>query len=250
MRTQLAPQPRKKGRSSLFYTISIIGLMAALIGFSKTFFLPMATGEFKAPIAVHMHGFFAFTWVILFVIQTSLIRKNNYKAHRRLGIVGFISALGVTITLVPVALFATHKELAQGLGLTAHSTLLGVITSGLLFFALVITALYYRHRPENHKRLMLLATIVVLWPAWFRFRHFFPGVPNPEVWFALVLADSLIVMSWIWEKIQSGKIHPVLKYVGAFVILEQTFEVSIFDSPAWRNVATWVYHLLTWLPFF
>lgn len=205
----------------------------------------MATGGFKAPIEVHIHGFFTFSWVILFVIQTYLIRKNSYSTHRRLGVVGFISALGLTITLVPVALFAVQKELSQGLGLTAYSTLLGVLTSGILFLTLVMIALYHRHHPESHKRYMLLATIVVLWPAWFRFRHFFPGVPNPEIWFALVLADSLIVMSWIWEKVESGNIHPVIKYAGTFVILEQTFEVMAFDSQVWRNVAIWVYQLLT-----
>jgi hypothetical protein len=92
---------------------------------------------------------------------------------------------------------------------------------------------------------MLLATIVVLWPAWFRLRHYFPSVPRPEIWFALVLADSLIVVSWIWEKIKFGKVHPVMKYVGLFIIVEQTFEVWAFDSVTWRLLSKWTYQLFT-----
>lgn len=48
-----------------------------------------------------------------------------------------------------------------------------------MFTGLVAAGLINRRRPEVHKRLMLLATLLILWPAWFRFRHFFPGVPRP-----------------------------------------------------------------------
>lgn len=113
-----------------------------------------------------------------------------------------------------------------------------------MFFCLVLASILKRNVPDAHKRLMLLATIVVLWPAWFRFRHYFPAVPRPEIWFALVLADSLIIISWIWDKCKNGKVHPVLKYVGLFIILEQTFEVVAYDSSLWRQTAKWIYKLL------
>ena len=116
--------------------------------------------------------------------------------------------------------------------------------SGIMFFTLVLVGTLKRRVPESHKRLMLLATIVVLWPAWFRFRHYFPSVPRPEIWFALVLAYSLIIFAWIWDKLKNGLVHPILKYVGLFIILEQTFEVFAFDSPIWRQIAKWSYGLL------
>ena len=91
---------------------------------------------------------------------------------------------------------------------------------------------------------MLLATIVVLWPAWFRFRHYFPSVPRPDIWFAFVLADSLIIFAWIWDKIKNGNIHPVLKWVGLFIILEQSFEVVAFDSLMWRTIGKLIYNAI------
>jgi hypothetical protein len=58
-----------------------------------------------------------------------------------------------------------------------------------------------------------------------------------------VLADSLIIISWIWDKVKNGSIHPVLTYMGLFIIIEQTFEVIAFDQPAWRAFAKWIYNL-------
>lgn len=231
-------------KPSFFFVMAMIGLLAALTGFTKTFILPMAAGTFTAPPVIHIHGAFAFAWILLFVIQNALIHFRKYHIHRVLGMTGLFIAAGVVITMVPAGLYAVHKELKQGLGHTAYSGLLGVITSGILFFALVIAGIVNRNKPAFHKRYMLLATIVVLWPAWFRFRHYFPSVPRPEIWFALVLADSLIVVSWIWDKLKNGTIHPVLKYAGTFIILEQTFELMAFDSAAWRVVAKWVYDLV------
>jgi len=136
------------------------------------------------------------------------------------------------------------RELGRGVGEAAYSTLIGSITSALMFFLLVLIGILNRNNSESHKRFMLLATIVVLWPAWFRFRHYFPSVPRPDIWFAVVLADSLIVFSWIWDRIKNGRVHPVLKYAGLFIILEHTFEVLAFDSAAWRYIAKWLYYIL------
>jgi hypothetical protein len=235
---------KKKKPLSFFSVIAIIGLAAVLIGFGKTFIVPTVEGTFKAPIIVHIHGAFAFTWILLFLLQTFLIHYGKYSIHRTLGIFGFLVALGVTITLIFVGKYVVTRDLRQGIGDFSYSNLPGVITSALMYFGLVLSGILTRKNSPVHKRFMLLATIVVLWPAWFRFRHYFPSVPRPDIWFALVLADSLIIVAWIWDKNRNGKIHPVLKWVGLFIILEQSFEVLAFDSPIWRSVGKWIYYAI------
>jgi uncharacterized membrane protein len=79
----------KTSRSSFFLVMSLVWLFAVLVRFAKTFIIPVAAGSFKAPFSIHLHGAFAFGWVILFVIQTSLIRFKNYRLHMSLGIFGF-----------------------------------------------------------------------------------------------------------------------------------------------------------------
>ncbi|MEO6405026.1 MAG: hypothetical protein ABIO32_06020 [Ferruginibacter sp.] len=234
----------RKKKPSFFLIIAIVGLLAVLIGFAKTFIIPVATNSFSAPLLIHIHGAFAFGWIILFLTQASLIHFHKYKKHQTLGFLGLFISAGVMITMIPTGVYVVQRDLRQGFGESAYSSLLGVITSGIMFFSLVVAGILKRRVPESHKRLMLLATIVVLWPAWFRFRHYFPSVSRPEIWFALVLADSLIIIAWIWDKLRNGFVHPILKYVGLFIISEQTFEVFAYDSLIWRQIAKWSYSLL------
>lgn len=233
----------QKRLPSFFLIMSFVGLLAAIIGFGKTFFLPVANGTFNAPFVIHLHGALAFAWVILFVFQPALIRSENYRLHQYLGVLGLLIAAGISVTMIPAGIFVVDRDLNQGLGEFAYSSLLGVVTSGILFLTLVLAGIVNRKRPQTHKRLMLLATIVVLWPAWFRFRHYFPSVPRPDIWFGLVLADSLIIISWIWDRIRNGSIHPVFKYVGTFIIIEQSMEVALFGTPAYQSAAKWLYSL-------
>jgi hypothetical protein len=234
-----------KRTPSFFLVIGLVGVFAVLTGFAKTFILPVSAGNFKAPPVIYIHGAFAFGWIILFVTQTFLIHFNNYRIHMTLGIVGIFIALGVALTMIPAGLYAVEKELKQGLGDTAISGIVGTCISALMFFSIVLAGIIYRNKPETHKRLMLLATILVLWPAWFRFRHYFPSIPRPDIWFAVVLADSLIVISWIRDKLVNGRIHPVLGYIGTIIMAEHIFEVIMFDSNSWRVVAKHIYGLIS-----
>ena len=234
----------KKKIPSFFIFIAIVGLLAVLIGFGKTFIIPTANGTFSAPAIIHIHGAFAFSWILLFLIQTSLIHYRRYNLHQTLGILGVFIAAGVMVTMILVGKYVVFRDLGKGLGEVSYSSIIGDITSALIFFAFVILGILKRKEASAHKRFMLLATIVVLWPAWFRFRHYFPAIPRPDIWFAIVLADSLIIIAWIWDKLRNGSIHPVLKYGGAFIILEQTFEVIAYGSPVWRSAAKWIYSIL------
>jgi hypothetical protein len=146
--------------------------------------------------------------------------------------------------MLPTGLFQVNRDLSKGLGETAVSQIVGIVTTALMFSILVGAGFVFRKKPKVHKRLMLLATIVLLWPAWFRFRHYFPSVPRPDIWFGVVLADSLILMSWIADKLTYGKIHPVLFFGGLLIIAEHVFEVLTFDSYSWRVVARTIYQAL------
>ena len=241
---KVTTRSKRPVKPTYFLIMAIIGVFAAFIGFGKTFFLPVSQGSFKAPVSVHIHGFFAFAWITLFLVQTVLTRRRNYKLHIKLGLVGLFTALGVFVTLFSIGRFTVDKQLADGVHLWDYNDLIGVITGAFIFIALVIAGLVNRKRPAYHKRYLLLATIVVLWPAWFRFRHYFPDVPYPEYWFALVLPYSLIVIAWICDWILYHKIHPVLLWIGSFIIVEQVSEQLMYGSSNWQKAAKWLYTTL------
>jgi hypothetical protein len=231
--------------ASVFYVgMALLGLAVALAGFSKTFFAPIVAGTFNAPLVVHLHGAAAFAWVLLFLLQPTLISAGRYDIHRWTGVFGTAIALAVAVTGVPVGLYVVERDLAAGLGPTAVSSLLGVITAMTVFLVLVAAGVAFRSRPAAHKRLMLLATIVVLWPAWFRLRHWFPDVPRPEIWFGVVAAYSLVPIAMLRDRLVEGRVHPVWWWVGLPVVAEQATEAFLFDRGPWRAVASALHSLL------
>src|SRR5688500_3572782 len=184
----------KRKKSSFYLLIGIIGLLAVVVGFFTTYIKPTLRGDFAAPVVVHIHGAFAFGWILLFLAQTIAVKFSNLKLHKILGYFGLFIAVGITSTMLPTGLFQVNRDLSRGMGDTAVSQIVGIVTTVLMFAILVAAGFIYRKKPKVHKRLLLLATIVVLWPAWFRFRHYFPSVPRPDIWFGVVLADSLILL--------------------------------------------------------
>ena len=239
-----ASPSRLGGRSWFFSAMSGVVLTAAAVGFGRTYLAPLSRGTFAAPPVIHVHGALAATWVLLFAVQPLLVRWRSLRWHRAIGRIGLPVAIGVALTMAPAGMVQVTRDVSAGGGATAISGLLGVITSATLFVALVTVGIVMRHDREAHARWLLLATLVVAWPAWFRFRHWFPSVPRPDIWFAVVLADVWIVVAVVRDRLTRGAVHPVLAWAGTGVILEQTFEVLAFDTALWRAAAQWCYQLL------
>lgn len=231
------------GRRPVYLVIAAISLGAALIGFAPTFFLPMARQSFHAPPIVFIHGALAFAWVVLFFTQPALIRAGNYGLHIRLGVLGVVLALALAGTGIAVGSWSVTRDLAGEMGEAAVSNIVGIFATFTMFLALVGAGVANRKTPEVHKRFMLLATVLVTWPAWFRFRHFFPAAPHPEILFAFVPVAVLMlaVMAADWRRL--GRVHPVYAVWGTAIIAEQVVEIWLYDSPGWRVVGQALYAL-------
>jgi hypothetical protein len=106
-----------------------------------------------------------------------------------------------------------------------------------VFSALIVGALLLRRRPDVHKRLMLLALIASLGPAWFRFRHYFPPVDNPVFVYSLLLADSLIVIAALSDVLRERRVHWVYLFVGGAMVWVHVIEVFAFDTAWFQTVA-------------
>ncbi len=218
--------------------------MAALIaalcaaGFAKTYFLSLWRGTFAGNWVFHVHGALLFGWVALFVVQVALFRRGQVSVHRKLGVLALVLVPAVVASTFAVGVVTMRRDLAAGLGPVAISSLLGVATSMAWFAGLVMLGLLCRRQAAVHKRLLFLATIAVIWPAAFRLRHYFPSVPHPEIYFALVLPDALILVAMARDWFVARKIHPVYWIGGTALIVEQSIEVALFDGPVWRQLAT------------
>lgn len=216
-----------------------VGVAVALLGFAKTFFLPLFAGTFSAPWTIHVHGAFLFGWAFFFAAQASLIDRRQVRVHRSIGWIGAGLAVGVVATTLAAGRLASQRTVAAGDVDLASRELFVIIIEMAVFAALVGGALLMRRRRDVHGRLMLLALIGSLGPAWFRFRHYFPGVENPAFVFSLLLADSLVVAAAVSDVIREQRVHWVYAVIGSGMVGVHLVEVFAFDT-AWFAAAAQV----------
>jgi hypothetical protein len=224
-------------RRSLFFPFMSIGFLAvALVGFSTTFFLPVFRGTFRAPIIIYVHGALLFTWLLLFIAQAQFIRTRRIPLHRQCGWLGAVLAVAIVGSGIAVGFHATTRDLAAGAGDEARGQFVNIIIEMLLFGTLVAAAVVLRRDRESHKRLLLLATISILGPAWFRFRHFLPGLQNPLITLSLV-ADSLLLIAIAYDLLVHRRVHPVYLWVGGTMIAIHMAELFASESALWLLVS-------------
>ena len=149
---------RSNGASSRFFSI-ISGVILALSvwGFSDNLIWNIGQPSNKDPKFI-LHGAFCLAWMILFFVQANLIRSGNPRIHRKLGIAGFLIAIGVVVTTLFVFWSVWRGWAAMPYYVKANR----ILFAG--FVLLTILAYTYRHRPDWHKRLLLVGTLYLLEP--------------------------------------------------------------------------------------
>jgi len=210
-------------------------MCVALAGFFLTYLQPVALGRFDGPAMAHAHGALLFSWLVLVLVQSLRLRS-----HRKLGWVALALAPAIAASTVAIGVEATGRDLSRGL----VTGMAGNVTAPLVFCGLVGAAIWLRGQPQWHKRLILIATVVMLWPAWFRWRHFMPWMPSPELSLGLIVANLPIAVAMLRDRVRFGAVHPAYWRIGVPVFLWQAIEVAAFGSVAWTEFGLWLYRLL------
>ena len=166
-----------RDRATSFYLgYGLIGLLVVAVGFGYTYGLPVARSTFSAPWFVHLHGAFSLAWVLLFIGQAALVKAERTPSHRKVGRIALPLAVLIWGSGITTAIWAANRDIPEQ-STPATSALLGTVTGLSIFLLLVGAAIVARKRSDWHKRLVLLATIHVLWPAFFACAIGFPRFP-------------------------------------------------------------------------
>ncbi len=227
----------------IFAAIAILFPTIILIGFARTYYLKFIFGgESTSTLLVHTHGLLMSAWVIFFITQVWLIRSKRAKVHMSLGMLGIALAIAVIV----VGFFTAVSAAKYG----SPSTPPGIPPLGFLavpfldivvFPILFAAAIYYRKRPANHKRLMLLTVFGFLPPGLGRFPveslHslgplFFLGVP------VLLAIGFFIYDTWRNRKLNVVFLTGTIFFVASFPL-----RIILSGSEAWMRFAEW---LTTW----
>ena len=150
-----------------------IGIAVAVLwGFGPSYFLRAFLPLDGLDLLSHVHGFLYSSWIALFIAQTMLVANHRTDLHRQLGITAIVLAAALVVVGIAVDLDSIPEAqraawAALDAGPFAAFVRLGTRSSNLVmvFAALFVAAVVLRRHPATHKRLMLLACIVILVPA-------------------------------------------------------------------------------------
>lgn len=227
----------KRGVDRRFYTFA--GLLAALIilwGFGKTYYLKAAFGTPALPPLVHLHGLVMSTWFVLFVVQAKLVSARRVDLHRKLGMFGGLVALAVLVVGPMTAINAAR--LGHTPGPPPLIFLVVPIGDMIVFATLVGAGLWYRARPDLHKRLMLLSCVGMLTAAIARIPLDFVAKAGIPLYFGLT--DLLLLSCLFYDRAKTGKFNPAFVWGAIFVILSHPARLIFGGTALWMKLAQWM----------
>jgi hypothetical protein len=222
--------------SYFFSGMALLILVTVLLGFAKTYFL---AGMFRAPLpswVIHLHGAAFTSWILLLIVQTSLVITGRTDIHRRLGMFGFgLACLMVVLGAMAGTDLLRRDGAAMGAGAKAfYAATLGDM---IIFAALVYFAFRKRFDPAAHKRLILIATISLMEAAINRWP--FPIFQRSPL-IIDVVAYSFLVLLVAYDLWSTHKVNRVTILGGLFLVVIQELELPIGSTAVWQSFATWV----------
>lgn len=140
--------------------IAVIGVVATFVGFAPTFFLRLSDVS-----TVHLvHGWTMTAWILLVLVQSLLIRSQQYSVHRILG----WSSLALFVAMVLTSLQVMVIMLSGKSGLPFEAAKFfgysDVIDMPLLLLSFG-GAIYWRKNRHLHSRLMAITVLTSIVPA-------------------------------------------------------------------------------------
>lgn len=239
----MATRAALTGERKFFTGMALLVQICTFVGFAPSYYL---RGLVPAPhpyeplnSLVHAHGIVFSAWVLLFLIQTSLVAAGRVDLHRRIGLLGF----GLVVLMIPLGLavgvLGIGRPLTAPPGIDPRSWAALPLLDVPVFGGLIAAGLLSRRRPAAHKRLMLLAMINMLDPTLGR-AFAMSGLPGFGV--ALIIILFVLVLA-AWDRASAGRVLPVTLWAGGLVVLRQIVTPIIWTTPAWMSFAGWLYSL-------
>lgn len=218
--------------------MSILIALTVFAGFSRTYFLKGYFGTKTLTPFFHLHGAVFSTWIVLFAVQSALVKAGRTDIHRRLGVFGAALAPVMVVIGYMAAVDSARRGFTPPNGPPPLVFFVIPLTDLVVFASLIGAALWLRRRPEYHKRLMLMATLAILTPAIARL----PGVAAAGPPAFLGITDVFIVSCMLYDKFAHGRVHRAFLWGGLFIIISQPLRFLIAQTDLWLTFARWATH--------
>lgn len=218
-----------------FYFFMALLIPAIVIyGFSFTIGQNLIHPAIPRPRFLYFHAAVFSGWLILFLVQSALVRTRNVRIHRTLGWFGFAHGIAIPLVGFPTAVIMTRFDFTRLHMTHAIADMVVPFWDMVAFSAAFGLAMYWRKKPEFHRRLILIATCCLTAAAFGRF----PEKILPSVIFYAGV-DALVLLGVVRDWLVMRTVHSVYLYALPALAFGQTFVMyaDLHSSPWWMVVA-------------
>jgi hypothetical protein len=220
-------------RRRIFIPAALLATALAVVGFWRTYFSQLIVGQIDEPAIVHIHTAVMVTWLALFIGQVWLAASGRVRLHVRLG--PWLMTFGIVV--VVAGLLVTSEgfasRLARGDVARAQRWLFGPLRDVVFFVPFLIAGWLYRRRPDVHKRVMLVATTILVLPAISRMT--FLGFPVP-LWKFMLIWPLPVYLAMAHDFLTRRIVHPAY-VIGILAMLAMRLVLPLNQSAVWHAMA-------------
>jgi len=229
-------EPVRGWLSRYFYFVMSL-LLAAIVawGFSRTINDNLFHPAVPRPFLLWIHGTAFASWVAFFIAQSTLVRAHKVSWHRFMGWFGAGLAtvmvplgLVIAITMARFDTFQLHE--------TGQDAFLSIPFYDMVAFGVLIAlAIYWRKRPEFHRRLIFIATCGLMDAPVGRFDFLF----NHNLFYLCL--DLLMALGVLRDVVVDRRVHKVYLYALPVLIVGQNLAIYVWRiNPSWWRSITHV----------
>ena len=232
----------RRERRFFFGTVIALAIVFA-VGFSWSTYVRTRPGAvaFGGPTLspiVRWHAVVMTAWMLVLILQTSLVTARRTNLHRRLGVVGGLLAAAVVTFGWLVTFHARPLSTGQSPGFVpvpGSVQFAFIPTEELIVFTVLVgLGLFLRRYPAAHKRLMLLGTLTLITAGTTR-------IPLPPVLFIMAwygVPEAIVVALLMrHDLVTRRRVHHATLWGGALVVVGAVVRFWIAETDWWIGFA-------------
>jgi hypothetical protein len=219
--------PRNMLARGLYITVVLVMTGIVLAGFWP-FYAALPTGGNGAHGLLYVHAAVFSGWMILIFSQAVLVFRRRVRVHQRLGRVAVPYGLSVLVLGVAVTFVVPAEHVTAGRWTLDEAAGFLILPLGdmLLFAGFFTAGIAFRRQMEIHKRLMVLATMALLFaPAARIGADAGPGAMLAIWLFPLALAIA-------HDAVTRRRLEPVYLF-GTLVLLVAFSRIALMEAESW-----------------
>jgi hypothetical protein len=205
----------------------------AVWGFNNTVDVRLLHANPPRPRLLWFHSAIFSAWIVLFIAQSALVRVRKVSVHRTLGWFGAALAATMVVSGFVVSVVMLRFEMTL-LHRPSVASFLSILWADMIIFGgCMALAIYFRKKPEYHRRLVFMASCQLMQAAFVRFHYIgFHDLFYPAL-------DVLIVAGIVRDLVVDGRVNTIYRYVFPSIVALQALATHLERvNPSWWQLAT------------